>query len=30
MEAWSKGTARAQGHERVLDVVPMTDTYKEF
>ena len=30
MEAWSKGTARAQGRERVLDVVPMTNTFKEF
>ena len=30
MEAWSKGTARAQGHERVLHVFPVTNTYKEF
>jgi hypothetical protein len=33
MEAWDKGTARAQGHERVLDVVPMNTNlmqYKEF
>ena len=33
MEAWSKGDARAQGRERVLDVVPMhtnLHTYKEF
>jgi hypothetical protein len=33
MEAWSKGDARAQGRERVLDVVPMTNNtqdYKEF
>ena len=30
MEAWSKGTARAQGRERVLHVFPVTNTYKEF
>jgi hypothetical protein len=30
MEAWSKGTARAQGRERVLNVYPMTNTFKEF
>jgi len=33
MQAWDIGTARAQGRERVLDVVPMTNTtqdYKEF
>ena len=33
MQAWDIGTAKAQGHERVLDVVPMTNTthdYKEF
>ena len=31
MEAWSKGTARAQGHERVLNVYPLNmQTYKEF
>ena len=33
MDAWSKGDARAQGRERVLDVVPMTNNtqdYKEF
>ena len=30
MEAWSKGSARAQGHERVLHVFPVTNTYKEF
>ena len=30
MEAWSKGTARAQGRERVLNVYPLTNTYMEF
>ena len=30
MEAWSKGSARAQGRERVHSVYPMTNTYKEF
>ena len=30
MEAWSKGTARAQGHERVLHVFPVTNNHKEF
>jgi hypothetical protein len=30
MEAWSKGSARAQGHERVLHVYPVTNTYVEF
>ena len=31
MEAWSKGTARAQGRERVLNVYPLNmQTYKEF
>ena len=30
MEAWSKGSARAQGRERVLHVFPVTNTYKEF
>jgi hypothetical protein len=30
MEAWSKGTSRAQGRERVHSVYPMTNTYKEF
>ncbi len=30
MEAWSKGAARAQGRERVLNVYPMTNTYVEF
>ena len=30
MEAWSKGTARAQGRERVLNVYPMTNTFKDF
>ena len=31
MEAWSKGSARAQGRERVHSVYPMNmQTYKEF
>ena len=31
MEAWSKGAARAQGRERVLNVYPLNlNTYKEF
>ena len=31
MEAWSKGSARAQGRERVLHVFPLNmQTYKEF
>ena len=31
MEAWSKGAARAQGRERVLNVYPLNmQTYKEF
>ena len=30
MEAWSKGSARAQGRERVLHVYPVTNTYVEF
>jgi len=33
MQAWSIGDARAQGRERVLDVIPMTNNtqdYKEF
>ena len=30
MEAWSKGSARAQGRERVHSVYPMTNIYKEF
>ena len=30
MEAWSKGSSRAQGRERVHSVYPMTNTYKEF
>ena len=30
IEAWSKGTARAQGHERVLHVFPVTNNHKEF
>jgi len=31
MEAWSKGSARAQGRERVHSVYPMNmKTYKEF
>ena len=30
MEAWSKGSARAQGRERVLHVYPVTTTYVEF
>ena len=30
MEAWSKGSARAQGRERVHSVYPMTNIFKEF
>lgn len=33
MQAWDMGTAKAQPHERVLDVVPMTNltqVHKEF
>ena len=30
MDAWSKGTARAQGRERVLNVYPLTNNHKEF
>ena len=33
MQAWDIGTAKAQGRERVLDVVPMThltQVHKEF
>jgi hypothetical protein len=31
MEAWSKGSCRAQGRERVHSVYPMNmQTYKEF
>lgn len=33
MQAWDIGTAKAQGRERVLDVVPMNThlmQYKEF
>ena len=30
MEAWSKGSARAQGRERVHSVYPMSNIYVEF
>ena len=30
MEAWSKGTSRAQGRERVHSVYPMSNIYVEF
>ena len=30
MEAWSKGSARAQGRERIHSVYPMTNIFKEF